>query len=54
MKRKNDQNKIQLFFKMEFNPRKSDPPLQGKKGSTQRVKHTGNLLRKNLQIKGVS
>ena len=37
MKRKQDQNKIQQFFKLKFTPCQSEQPLQGKKKrSTQR------------------
>ena len=45
------------FFKLGFTPCKAERPLQGMelttKKSTKRLKHTGNLFRKNLQLKDV-
>ena len=42
---------------MGFIPCKTEQPLQGmdlqKKRNTKRVKHTGNMFRKNLQMEGV-
>ena len=46
-----------LSFKLGFTPCQAEQPLQGmalqEKKSTKRLKHTGNLFRKNLQLKDV-
>ena len=43
------------FFKLGFAPCKAEQPLQGmelqKKEAKKELKHTGNLSRKNLQLK---
>ena len=47
---------LSLFFPLGFTPCKAEQPLQGmelRKRSTKRLEHTGNLFRKNLQLKGV-
>ena len=45
---------IEPFFKLGFTPCKAEQPLQGMqlqgKKSTKRLKHTGNLFRKNLHL----
>ena len=44
------------FFLLGFTPHKAKQPLRGielKEKSTKRLKHTGNLIRKNLHLKGV-
>ena len=45
------------FFKVGFTPCKAKQPLRGmelqEKEAQQRLKHTGNLFRKNLQLKDV-
>ena len=46
-----------LFFKLRFTPGKAEQLLQGmevqEKEAQKRLKHTGNLFRKNLQVKDV-
>ena len=46
-----------FFFKLVFTPCKAEQPLRGmelqEKGSTKRLTHTGNLFRKNLQLKDI-
>ena len=47
-----------LFLIGGFTPWKAEEPLCTRhgvtiKGSSKRLKHTGNLFRKNLQVKGV-
>ena len=48
---------IGLFFELRFTPSKGEQPLQGmelqEKEATKRLRHTGNLFRKNLQLKDV-
>ena len=44
-----------IFLKSGFTPCKAEQPLQGMEiqRSTKRLLHTGNLFRKNLQLKDV-
>ena len=46
-----------FFFELRFTPCKAGQPLQGmelqEKKNTKILRHTGNLFRKNLQLKGV-
>ena len=45
-----------FFFKLGFTARKAEEPLQGmelQEKETKRLRHTGNLFRKNLQLKDV-
>ena len=46
-----------FFFKLGFTPRKIEQSIQGmklqEKDTQKRLKHTGNLFRKNLQLIGV-
>ena len=46
-----------FFFKSGFTPCKAEQPLQGmelqEKEARKRLQHTGNLFRKNLQLKDV-
>ena len=46
-----------FFFKLGFTPCKAEQPLRGmevqEKKDPKRLKHTGNLFRKNLQVKYV-
>ena len=48
---------IYFFFKFGFTPCKAEQPLRGmelqEKEAQKRLQHTGNLLRKNLQLKDV-
>ena len=47
---------MQIFLKYGFNPygwTATVRPGVTRKTSTKRLKHTGNLLRKNLQLEGV-
>ena len=45
------------FFKLGFTPYKAEQPLQDMelqvKRNTKKLRHTGNLLRKNLRLKDV-
>ena len=48
-----------IFFKLGFTQWKAEQPLRGmklqeKEAEKKRLKHTGNLFRKNLYVKGVS
>ena len=48
--------KVPTFLKLGFIPCNAKQLLQDmelKKGNTKKLKHTGNLLRKNLQLKDV-
>ena len=50
------QNRLVPFLKLGFSPCKAKQPLRGiefKKKKHKKIKHTGNLFRKNLQLKGV-
>ena len=45
-----------FFLKLGFTPYKAEQPLQGmelKKKKQKRLQHTGNVFRKNLQLKDV-
>ena len=46
-----------FFFKFGFTPCKAEQPLQGmelqEKETQKKLQHTGNLFRKNLQLKDV-
>ena len=46
-----------IFFKLGFTPCKAEQPIQGmelhEKEAQKKLKHTGNLFRKNLQLIGV-
>ena len=46
-----------FFFELGFTPCKAEKPLQGmelqEKEAQKRLEHTGNLFRKNLQLKDV-
>ena len=48
---------ILLFLKLGFTPLKAEQPLRGmelqEKEAKQRLKHTGDLFKKNLQLKDV-
>ena len=48
---------LNIFFQLEFTPCKAEQPLHGMKSqqkeAQKRLHHTGNLFRKNLQLKDV-
>ena len=55
-KKTNFEELVFNFLKLRFFPCKAEQPLQGmelqEKRSTKRLKHTGNLFRKSIQLRG--